>query len=97
MADMSNKLKEVMERAASLPEDVQDEIAEAILGAEEEFMHSKPVNSQERRALRKRAGQRLAELRSRIRHLQPEGGVPNIDDEIDEAVKDVRGQKTRHA
>jgi hypothetical protein len=97
MVVMAEKLKELLERAQSWPQEAQDELVHVGLEIEEEYMRSKLAGGEE---ARDRAWSRLERLFARLRYLNPQSQRRSSDDirkEEEEIAEDIRGmRRQRH-
>ena len=96
MSAMADKLKELLERAQSWPQEAQEELVQTGLEIEEEYMQSKPSEGG-----RQRAWHRLERLFAHLRALNPRGQQrtpEEIRKEEEEIAEDIRMmRRQRHA
>jgi hypothetical protein len=95
---MANKLKKLLERAQSWPEEAQEELVSAALEIEEQYVGAVGYSEEEREAAQERAWARLERLFARMRRLNPQvqrrtpEEIRKDEEEIAEEIKMMRRQ-----
>ncbi|HEY7246233.1 MAG TPA: hypothetical protein VH678_20360 [Xanthobacteraceae bacterium] len=98
---MTDKLKELLERAQTWPRQAQEELVSAGQEIEEQYMRSGHRSEDEQEAARERAWGRLERLFTRMRLLNPQAQrrtaeeIRKEEEEIAEEIRMMRRQ--RHA
>jgi hypothetical protein len=98
---MADKLKELLERAQTWPKEAQEELVNAGLEIEKQYVRPGPRSEHEEDLARERAWGRLERLFARMRTLNPQAQrrtaeeIKKDEEEIAEEIRMMRRQ--RHA